>query len=106
MALPVGRDDAARASRLADVATQNIALEDWQEGDAQIVVTAGALKPTSKLRKTFEAHSIGDPDDDQAARVRTNCRLSAMLFSMQSSVTLRLADCSTDFRSPTTQTGS
>ncbi len=33
------------------------ALEDWQPGDAQIVVTAGALKPTSKLRKAFEAHS-------------------------------------------------
>lgn len=32
------------------------ALEDWQQGDAQIVVTAGALKPTSKLRKAFEAH--------------------------------------------------
>ncbi|WP_298915658.1 DNA polymerase III subunit delta [uncultured Roseobacter sp.] len=32
------------------------ALEDWQPGDAQIVVTAGALKPTSKLRKAFEAH--------------------------------------------------
>jgi len=32
------------------------ALEDWRPGDAQIVVTAGALKPTSKLRKGFEAH--------------------------------------------------
>ncbi|MEM6563621.1 MAG: DNA polymerase III subunit delta [Pseudomonadota bacterium] len=32
------------------------ALEDWREDDAQIVVTAGALKPTSKLRKAFEAH--------------------------------------------------
>lgn len=32
------------------------ALEDWQPGDAQIVVTAGALKPTSKLRKAFESH--------------------------------------------------
>lgn len=29
------------------------ALEDWQEGDAMIVVTAGALKP-SGLRKLFE----------------------------------------------------
>ena len=33
------------------------ALEEWQPGDAQIVVTAGALKPTSKLRKAFEVHS-------------------------------------------------
>lgn len=32
------------------------ALEGWQPGDAQIVVTAGALKPTSKIRKAFEAH--------------------------------------------------
>jgi DNA polymerase-3 subunit delta len=33
------------------------ALEDWGQGDAQIIVTAGALKPTSKIRKAFEAHS-------------------------------------------------
>ncbi|MBC7164308.1 MAG: DNA polymerase III subunit delta [Roseovarius sp.] len=32
------------------------ALADWQAGDAQIVVTAGALKATSKLRKAFERH--------------------------------------------------
>lgn len=32
------------------------ALEDWTEGDAQIVVTAGQLRPTSKLRKLFEGH--------------------------------------------------
>jgi DNA polymerase-3 subunit delta len=32
------------------------ALSDWQAGDAQIIVTAGALKPTSKLRKGFESH--------------------------------------------------
>ena len=31
-------------------------LEDWSEGDAQVVVTAGALKPTSKMRKLFEGH--------------------------------------------------
>lgn len=31
------------------------ALQDWTAGDAQIVVTAGALKPASKLRKLFEA---------------------------------------------------
>ncbi|MDC0737915.1 DNA polymerase III subunit delta [Cognatishimia sp. SS12] len=33
------------------------ALEDWAPGDAQIVVTAGQLKATSKIRKAFEAHS-------------------------------------------------
>jgi len=32
------------------------ALSAWNAGDAQIVVTAGALKPTSKLRKAFEVH--------------------------------------------------
>lgn len=33
------------------------ALDDWQDGDATLVVTAGALKATSALRKRFEAHS-------------------------------------------------
>lgn len=32
------------------------ALDQWQPGDAQIIVTAGALKPTSKTRKAFESH--------------------------------------------------
>ncbi|WP_434289946.1 DNA polymerase III subunit delta [Celeribacter sp. SCSIO 80788] len=32
------------------------ALFDWREGDAQIVVTAGQLKATSKLRKLFDGH--------------------------------------------------
>lgn len=32
------------------------ALEDWQPGDAQLIVTAGGLKATSKLRKGFENH--------------------------------------------------
>ncbi len=31
-------------------------LKDWQAGDAQIVVTAGDLKKTSKLLKAFEGH--------------------------------------------------
>jgi DNA polymerase-3 subunit delta len=31
-------------------------VKDWQAGDAQIVVTAGELKKTSKLLKTFESH--------------------------------------------------
>ena len=31
-------------------------LRDWQAGDAQMVVIGGALKPTSKIRKAFEAH--------------------------------------------------
>ncbi|SFD85547.1 DNA polymerase III, delta subunit [Sulfitobacter brevis] len=32
------------------------ALADWQAGDAQIVVTGGDLKKTSKVLKAFEAH--------------------------------------------------
>jgi DNA polymerase-3 subunit delta len=43
------------------------ALADWDEGDAQIVVTAGSLNARSKLRKAFEAHknaySAGIYDD-------------------------------------------
>ena len=32
------------------------AVEDWQPGDAQIVVTAGQLQAKSALRKLFEGH--------------------------------------------------
>lgn len=32
------------------------ALQDWEPGDAQIIVTAGQLKASSKLRKAFETH--------------------------------------------------
>ena len=43
------------------------ALSDWQAGDAQIIVTAGALKATSKIRKAFESHpnayAVGIYDD-------------------------------------------
>ena len=33
------------------------ALADWAPGDAQIIVTGGALKATSKVRKAFEGHA-------------------------------------------------
>jgi DNA polymerase-3 subunit delta len=43
------------------------ALSDWRPGDAQVVVTAGTLKATSKLRKFFETHksafAVGIYDD-------------------------------------------
>ena len=43
------------------------ALEDWAEGDAQVILTAGALKTSSKLRKLFETHrnayAVGLYDD-------------------------------------------
>ncbi|MGV6839841.1 MAG: DNA polymerase III subunit delta [Planktomarina sp.] len=31
-------------------------LQDWQTDDAQIILTAGQLRPTSKIRKAFESH--------------------------------------------------
>jgi DNA polymerase III subunit delta len=43
------------------------ALSEWQSGDAQIIVTAGGLKASSKLRKAFEGHrntyAVGIYDD-------------------------------------------
>ena len=33
------------------------AMKEWRDGDAFVVVTAGQLKPTSKLRKLFEGHN-------------------------------------------------
>ena len=43
------------------------ALTDWQPGDAQVIVTAGALTAKSALRKVFENHrnamSVGIYDD-------------------------------------------
>ncbi|CUH50452.1 DNA polymerase III subunit delta [Ruegeria atlantica] len=42
-------------------------LEDWVAGDAQIIVTAGQLKASSKIRKAFESHrsayAVGIYDD-------------------------------------------
>jgi DNA polymerase-3 subunit delta len=52
-----------------DVAAPAIltAFEDWAPGDAQIIVTAGQLKASSKIRKAFEAHpaayAVGIYDD-------------------------------------------
>jgi len=50
---------AAFVEETTDAAAPSIqgALQDWAPGDAQIIVTAGALKPSSKLRKMFETHS-------------------------------------------------
>lgn len=42
------------ADGLAD--TVAAALADWRAGDARLVVTAGALRPASALRKLFEGH--------------------------------------------------
>ncbi len=45
-----GATDVAAAAILA-------ALQDWVPGDAQIIVTAGQLKASSKIRKAFENHN-------------------------------------------------
>ncbi|TFL19999.1 DNA polymerase III subunit delta [Jannaschia formosa] len=62
------------------------ALSEWAEGDAALVVTAGALKKTSALRKAFEAHgsavAIGlyddpmGPEEIEAAIAAENLSLS------------------------------
>ncbi len=59
------------------------ALADWRPGDAQIVVTGGDLKKTSKLRKAFEGHpaayaaAIYDnpPDRAEIERMLADARL-------------------------------
>ena len=55
----VGFFPGARAVVVEDAAdgmapVVSAALEDWQPGDAQIIVTAGSLAAKSKLRKAFE----------------------------------------------------
>jgi len=57
----VGFFPGIRAAFVEDAGDRNApaiasALEDWQSGDAQIVVTAGQLRANSKLRKLFEGH--------------------------------------------------
>ncbi len=60
------------------------ALADWQPGDAQIVVTGGDLKKTSKVLKAFETHNnafataIYDnpPDRAEIERILSDARLS------------------------------
>lgn len=60
------------------------ALGEWQPGDAQIVVTGGDMKKTSKVRKAFEAHpnafatAIYDtpPDRAEIERILQEARLT------------------------------
>lgn len=56
------------------------ALEDWQPGDAQIIVTAGQLAARSKLRKLFEDHASAFATgiyDDPPSRAEIEAALSA-----------------------------
>lgn len=60
------------------------AIDDWQPGDAQIIVTAGQLKASSKLRKLFENHrnsyAVGlydnPPGRDEIERMLTDAGLT------------------------------
>lgn len=62
------------------------ALAEWAPGDAQVVVTAGALKASSKLRKLFEGHknafAVGIYDDpptrDEIERVLQKAGVQAV----------------------------
>ncbi|MEM1236014.1 MAG: DNA polymerase III subunit delta [Pseudomonadota bacterium] len=59
------------------------ALEDWREGDAQVVVTAGQLNARSSLRKTFEGHAnayaVGIYDDPPTrAEIEATLRKSGL----------------------------
>jgi len=62
------------------------ALEDWAEGDAHLVVTAGQLSARSALRKLFEAHgsayaaAIYDdpPDRDEIGRMLRDAGLASV----------------------------
>lgn len=56
------------------------ALEDWQQGDAVLIVTAGALKPASKLRKLFEGHKsayVAAIYDDPPSRAEIEASMKA-----------------------------
>ncbi len=56
------------------------ALEDWQPGDAALIVTAGSLKPSSKLRKAFEGHAnayAAPIYDDPPSRAEIEAQLRA-----------------------------
>lgn len=71
---PAALDDAIRAQGffpgprvvVVEEATDGLAplisaaLSDWRPGDARLVLTAGALKPASALRKLFEGHKAAE----------------------------------------------
>lgn len=65
-----------------DTATEAVAaaVADWRAGDAQLVITAGALKATSKLRKLFEGARLAGAValyDDPPTREEIEAALSA-----------------------------
>lgn len=76
------------------------ALDDWSMGDAQIVVTAGALKASSKLRKLFEssdrAYSVGLYDDPpsraEVERILNTAGITSVSNEAQSALTALAAE--------------
>jgi DNA polymerase-3 subunit delta len=82
------------------------ALVDWQPGDAQIVVTGGDMKKTSKVRKAFEAHpsayaaAIYDapPDRAEIERLLSEVRLTPEPDAMAALTDLARAIDPGDFR--------
>ncbi len=107
----VGFFPGPRAAFVED-ANDNIAkilidtLADWQAGDAQIVVTGGELKKTSKVLKAFETHknayaaAIYDnpPDRAEIERILKDARLTPEPDAMASLTELARALDPGDFR--------
>ncbi|MGC1502960.1 MAG: DNA polymerase III subunit delta [Sulfitobacter sp.] len=81
-------------------------LKDWQPGDAQIVVTGGDLKKTSKVRKAFEAHPNGyavaiydnPPDRAEIERMLSDAKLTPDNDAMAALTDLARAIDPGDFR--------
>lgn len=82
------------------------ALKEWQPGDAQIIVTGGDLKKTSKVRKAFEAHpnafaaAIYDtsPDRAEIERILKEANLSPEADAMAALADLARVIDPGDFR--------
>jgi len=82
------------------------ALADWKPGDAQIVVSGGDLKKTSKVRKAFEAHpnafaaAIYDnpPDRGEIERILGDAKLTPEPDAMHALTDLARAIDPGDFR--------
>ncbi|MGC1496203.1 MAG: DNA polymerase III subunit delta [Sulfitobacter sp.] len=82
------------------------ALADWQPGDAQIVVSGGDLKKTSKVLKAFETHknafaaAIYDnpPDRTEIERILNEARLTPEPDAMAALSELARAIDPGDFR--------
>jgi DNA polymerase-3 subunit delta len=107
----VGFFPGPRAAFVED-ANDNIAkilletLVDWQPGDAQIIVTGGDLKKTSKVRKAFESHpnayaaAIYDtpPDRAEIERILQIAKLTPEADAMGALIDLARAIDPGDFR--------